>query len=122
MLIAVHIVVDHIFRGEFVEQLLCTANLCLLDGTQVQRFHRAFCFGNEEDMLDRSLVECNSPVRRVVSYRRRDRESLRHLGINADLICQIHILRKAAFHAFLCATVSKNIILHVLLGTNNQSR
>lgn len=99
MLITINAVIDHIRRREFCEQFPCAVNLRFFNRLQIQRFHRAFCLGDKEDVLHRTLVESDRPVRRVIADRSRNRESLRKFGVNADFLRQIHILSELSPHA-----------------------
>ena len=68
-------------------------------------------------MLDRTFIESNRPVRRVVADRSWNGESLWQLCVDTDLIGQIHAFSKLAFNTLpvLRVTVSKNIVLHIFL-------
>ena len=109
--------IHHIVVAEACKELLRAFDLGLLDGFQLQTFHRPLRLGNEEDMLDHPLVEGDRPVRRVVPHGRRDMETLGQLRVDADLIGCVHPLRHAPLDAFsiLGIAVGKEVALHILL-------
>ena len=91
--------VHHVACGHLIEQLLCAGDFCLLNWTQLKAFHCAFRFGYKENVLDRTFIESDCPVRRIVSYRCRDLEGSRQLGINANFLRCIQILGKFSLDA-----------------------
>ncbi len=61
--------VFHVFGRNLVEQFSCTRDFCFLNRLQVQTLHCTLCFGNEENVLNRTLVKGNRPVGRIVAHR-----------------------------------------------------
>lgn len=115
-LVAVHIVILHLTGGHLIEKFSRAKNLCLFNGFQLQGFHGAFGFCYKENVLYSSLVESNRPARGIVAHRRRNMESTRQLGINANFLCCIQILCKPTFYTLLCRAICKDIILNCFGG------
>ena len=64
--------INHLTSRHFIEQFFSTRNLRLLNRSKIKRFHCSFGFGNKENVLNRSLIKGNCPVRRIVAYRSRN--------------------------------------------------
>lgn len=107
--------VHHIACGHLVEQLLGTRDFRLLNGTQLKAFHCAFRFGYKENVLNRTFVESDCPVRRIVAHRRRNLEGSRQLGIDTHLVCCVQILSKLSFNALVGRAVREHIVLNGFL-------
>ena len=73
---------------------------------------RAFGFGNKIDMLDRSLVEGNRPVRVVLAYRRADEKAAGQLDIHGNFVANIQLVGKAA----LVIGIVNHIIVQAAVG------
>ena len=114
-LIAIYIVVHHIACRHLVEQLLGTRDFRLLNGTQLKTFHCAFRFSYEENMLNRTFIESNCPVRRIVAHRRGDLKGSRQLGIDTHLVCRIQIFSKFSLNALIRRSIREHIVLNGFL-------
>lgn len=112
-LIAIYIVVHHIACGHLIKQLLGTRDFRLLNGTQFKTFHCAFRLGYEENVLDRTFIESNCPVRRIVAHRRGDLKGSRQLGVDAHLVCRIQIFSKFSLNAPIRRSIREHIVLNL---------
>lgn len=114
-MVTVYIVVYDITGRHLVEQLLRTRDFCLLNRTQLKTFHCAFRFSYEENVLDRTFIESNCPVRRIVAHRRGDLKGSRQLSIDTHLVCRIQIFSKFSLNALIRRSIREHIVLNGFL-------
>lgn len=70
--IAVDDIIYHVPIADRLKVLPCTVNFGFLNESELHGGYGAFRFGDEIDVLDGAFIECNRPVRIIMSNRRRD--------------------------------------------------
>ena len=71
--------------------LSCTVNLGLLNQTELHRGHGALGFCHEVNVLYGAFVECNRPIRVILTNRSGDVESIRQLHIHGNILIGIKV-------------------------------
>ena len=113
-----NILVSNLARGHLVKESLGTVYLCLFHPTELERFKRALGFGYKVDVLDRTLMEGNGPVGRVITHRSGNVEPSRKFGIDTYLIGIVKSHSKFMLDRTRFAdTIHKDVITDMLLGT-----
>ena len=94
-LVSVHHIINYIAITYCLEMFPCAVDFCLFNWSNVvkmQGIQSAFGLGNEVNMLDRSFIESDCPVRIISPYRGRNIEAVRQFNIDCNISICIQLL------------------------------